>query len=437
MIIFKKEEYPTKEDKIKYLRNCRNISQIELAKGMKCGLSSVQRSETEGRKYTEEEIKNGLKLFGLEGLPLDDKEAFSFKNKLYVFRNSVRDEYFDKAEKLRKELSVIIYAPFYPDLTVLFNSFESRYLLKKEKTSEARKILIPHIRSIKERSKEAQYHYYHMLGDFHRVKGRYKKALKYLHMANDIETDEFEKESVLSYNLALCYSEFGKYVVALDILERAYHQFNHKESNVLTMIFYNELGLNYMRLGHIVQAKEFFHKTYDMAIALKHKILIGFSLDNLGCVYFRAGEHKKAIDYFNKANKQVDEGSTVHLETLYYKALSQMKVEGANYKATIERGLLLAKDGSLYHILFNSLLYYSDINKQESMDYIEHITIPSLLAKYKFSKVFDYYTALEEAYAKKSDASKGARKDYIKSLQISKKAFEIYVIMTNGKENFK
>ena len=437
VVKFNIEKELTKEEKMKLLRSLRGTSQPELAGGMERSIATFIRSETGKRKFKAEELKKGLKYLGLEGLPLDDEEALEFKHKLYDFRDKIRNEHHDEVQNLRIHLSCITFAKsFEPDLYMLFLIFEAFYLLRLGKIEEVRKTLVPYVRSVKKNSNEVQYHFYHLLGVLHRMRMNFKKSRRYFLLAEEKKTDDFESDPLLGLNLAVFYGESGKYTVAVAKLERMYHLFNHDTPNVQTMLLYNELGMNYVRLGHTEQAKELFHKISGIAKVLKNEDFSRYCLGNLGVAHFIAKEYEDAIYYLNQAVEQSNEISYNYFECLYYKTLCLMHMENPDYRTELKNGLANAKGNEYFSIMFNALYHLTTIDKQTSMDYIEHTAIPKMLELYQYSKTFDFFTALSNAYAKRSKAG-GSKKDYIKSLEIGMKAFEIYVLLTSGKEDLK
>jgi len=422
----------TIEQKITALRVARGVTQKALAEAMNCGISSVQRAESGERKYTEKELELGLKFLDMVGMPLTDKELTSFKGKIYVFRDRIRDELLEEARKLQQELSVIVHAEFEHDLIMLYRAIEARLMIKERKLDVARTILEPLLDWVEKVTNEALYHLYHSLGSLCIHEGNQDKALDYLLLADAMEADGFEKEPTQSYNLAACYNHFGKYAVAVGMFERIYDWFNNDKSSIPMLILNNNLGLGYLRTGHVKEAKEYFNKTLDRAKSLNSTRFIGYSLHNLGCVHLKLGEHKKAIDFFEEASKQFSEGDNNYLENLYFKALCQIEMKSPMREMTINRGLSLANGNSHYELLFNSLshlLTISEKSEMASMDYIEHTTIPYILEKYEYYRVFDYFAALEKAYARK-----GNKSDIMKSLEIKAKAYDVHIKMTNGRE---
>ncbi|MCL2620131.1 MAG: tetratricopeptide repeat protein [Defluviitaleaceae bacterium] len=302
-------------------------------------------------------------------------------------------------------------------------------MLKERKFVLAREALDSLKPSIETSSKEVQYHFRHSLGILLINEGKSEEGLYSLVLADDLEAQGFDKEPILSYNLAISLSRLGKYAASAGVLERAYREFSQDKMDVTSMMVDSNLGLNYLRLGHFELAKMFFEKSLARANYLNHTRYIGNTLHNLGCLYLKTRKHDKAIEYFNKASGCFKRGSDSYLEVLYFKSLCYIELKNTMREASVSRGRSLSKDNDHYSLLFESLSHLMYTKKDESLDYIENQTIPYLLGKHQYFKLFDYYLALENAYAKK-----GTKDGKIQSLEIKAKAFDIHKIMTSGRE---
>ena len=418
------------EEKIKIIRTAKGVSQIRLAEALNCSDATVSRAEKGQGKYTDKQVRAAREFLGIEKVPLFDEEIASFKERLYVWRDLIKDEHMEEARKLHQDLGDITYLTFETDLIILYRILEVRMLLrersKKERLDEAGEKLELIKPLIEEASKESQYYFYYTMGSLHFLKGNYEEALLSYTLADSIENKDFEKEAGLLYNLAICHAKFGKYVLVIGLLERMRCTLAHDRKSVLSMYIDNTLGANYGRIGHLEQARELYDKALAKARSINHKLLIGILLHNHGFTCFEMTDFKEAIRYFDEAFEYLEEGSDGYFMNLYSKLRCLIAMRSSACKEELIRASLLAQGNQHYTLLFDSLSHMRTLREKASLEYIENITVPYLLDKYEYHKALDYCKVLEITYKK--------LKRRMKSLEMKALAFDIYIKMTSGRE---
>lgn len=423
----------TIEEKIKYFRELNNITQHAFAEGIKKGLSTIIRTEKGERIYKDEEIKAAREYLGIETLPMLDNEIVGYKERIYVWADLIKNERLDEARKLRHELVNVNQIPYDTDLIMLYKMVDVRLFLKERSFDEARDNLEWARPLLADASGENQYHFYYSESLLHMYEKNLKEALQSCLSADKIKMEGFEKEASLYYNLAICYSDCGKYVLAIGLLERIYNEFSYDRTSVPRMILDSNLGLNYMRLGHIEQAREFFDKAYKRAEGMGHKTFMGFITHNQGCACWRLKEFKRAIGYFDKADESFEEGNRYYFENQYFKILCLINLSDSEGEKMLNQAISLAeaKDDKHYLMLFNSISHLITIeekdSEKDSIEYIEKVVIPYLLDKYEYFRVFTYFDALAKVYTKK--------RSRMKYLENEKWASDVRKMMTGGKES--
>ena len=393
----------TIEEKVKILRKIRKVDQKELAEIIGRETNTIYRAEKGERLYTEEELVLIKGHFGIpEAAPLTDMELAIYKERLYVWRERIREELLDEARKLRTKLDAITELPFEQNLTMLYKAIGVRLLLKDDDIEEAGKHIEFLEANLEGATKEIQYHFLYAKGLYGLYTRNFKDALNSFSKALNLEINEleFEKEDALHYNIAFCHSKLGMYFVATTSYLKIYNKFNHDRVNTTGMLVENALALDFMRLGHVDKAEELFNKVLMKARILESKTHIGHALQNLGCVYFssKKRDYKKAILHINQALVYRKKGSALHLECLYYKIRCLIALKNPEYIQILAEAKLLSESNMYYSILFTSLSHLASLKEDESKEYIENTTIPFLLDNHEYFKILDYCEILEKCY---------------------------------------
>jgi len=117
-----------------------------------------------------------------------------------------------------------------------------------------------------------------------------------------------------------------------------------------------------------------------------------------------SGYTPSAHGYLNDAMKYVDKESEQYLEILYQKARCYITDGGFTVcEELLEEGKQLSKGNKHYAILFESLRHLTTLKKDESIEYLETVTLPHLLNEIpKYAAALEYYKLLQKHYEQKS-----------------------------------
>ena len=117
-----------------------------------------------------------------------------------------------------------------------------------------------------------------------------KKMKEAVKLLEEILMDD-PTNSIVLYNLGMCYSELGYYDKSIKTLKQSL-KYNPDSSNTLTA-----LGYSYILAGNDEKAEEYLKK----AVELDPNNI--YALQNLGGFYAKKEKYKKAIEIFKKAEK--------------------------------------------------------------------------------------------------------------------------------------
>jgi len=430
----------TIEEKIKQIRFFQDITQNALAEALGCSDATISRIE-DGKtdyRYTDKQIKDARKLFGLENAPLLDDEIAPFKERIYLWVDQIKDGYFTQAQKTQEELSIITQLPFEQDLIILYKLVQVRLLVKEGKKAEANENLSYAEPLLEKSTVENKYHFYCSMGLLRTNEGNFEEGLSFLTKANDLEVVGFKKEPSLNFNLALCEAKFGRYYLAIILMEQVYHVFNVERASVAMMLFNNNLAINYTKIGYFKRANELLAKTLSVARSIGDKTFIGYALHNHGYLYLKRRSYKEAIEYFNQAFEYFTEGNNrAYLENSYYKIRSLISNKDSASKTALTHAKSVARDNEHFVQLFNALTHLTTLKADDSLEYIENTTIPYLLSRYDYAEAMDYYEVLEKEYERRSNLKTQSKTQMLamemKALKMKASAGDIHKIMRSGR----
>ena len=395
----------TTNDKIRLIRESMDITQSAIAQILENSVPTVSRLDNNTSEYTTKQLKAVRKSLGIENVPLHENEYSPFKDQLYSLNALIKEDRFDEARKKCDELSVITHLSFEPDLIMLYKMFEAKMFLGVKDIDSARNILESYQHLLDTTTTENKYRYYYNMGMLNSRCENFDEALKFYLMAQTLESDDFDAEPYLYYNIAICDAFFGRYVLAVCSYEQIYQLFSNDKASVSGMHFDNNLGLNYMKIGQLEQAKFLFDRGLARARGLGNKTFIAYITHNHGCVCFKAKKFQEAIDYFDQASEQFEKGSIPYFENLYYKILCLIATKNPLAKMELSGAKTISQGNEYYSILFDGLTYLP-LKAGVDVEHIMKMIIPKLLGKFDYCKVLDYYELFEDFYGRKSRTSK-------------------------------
>jgi len=426
-----KNRYPqTIGEKLRYIRKAQEYSLEVLGFEIGYEPSMIGHIERGEAKYNAEKLEMAKEFLGVSGMPLTDIERQGFRNKLYLWRDLIKDHKFDEAKKMQKELSPITILDFDIELNLLYDLFYCRLLMKEGNFDKAREILANIEFPVDEIDGDCLYNFHYTKGVLLFCDGQYKEALEFYNEAmKKLAMNDTVEQKKLNFNTALCYFELGYSFRSIVLLENLYS--SDDKSNINLSIG-NTLAICWIRLGFLKKATEILSKCYLVALDNKDDDeLIGILLHNHGCLYRKAKDWNLSIEYFDKAFPHFEVGSLTYLENLYQKICSL--IESKNYSSCTElisegKKLSAKVNNEKYSILFETLKHRINLSNNKSCDYVKTVTVPYLLEISDNYRASEYVELLRDRYAR---VRAGNAK---KSLLMSELARKIYIEMLEGGE---
>jgi len=397
----------TPSQKVKMLREASNYKLQEFADAIKCSKSKISKIEAGEWEYSEDDIEMVKKLFGIEGAPFTEKEVRVFRERLYGWKNLIRNGAIDEARRNQKKLEVIAKVPFEPELSMLYRLFEIKLLLKESKDELVEKMLLTIETDIECSTNENRHHFYYLMGSIYYRRSDFKSALSFYLKSAELEVYTFQKDIGLHFNIATCYGKLGKYSLAISTIEKVYYEFDYNKTGAARAYIDSILGANYLKIGQATRAKQILEPAISEAIGANHKLFTFFAIHNYGSAFLEAKEYKEAIEEFDRAFEYCDEGDRYYLENTYCKIrclIGEKKYSKA--RTLIVEAMTLAEGNEFYLIAFESLSHLMTIKKDESIEFIEKKTIPYFIEKYDYYRVMEYCELLEGIFKKRDKGYK-------------------------------
>ncbi|MCL2752818.1 MAG: tetratricopeptide repeat protein [Defluviitaleaceae bacterium] len=405
-------------EKTMLIRKSIGITQSDLAAGALLPEKRVTRVENGKDYYKEDEIKPVKEFLGIAGMPLTVFECETFKGRLYIWRDVMRERNIKKAKEMQVGLqNVVRLDPCDNDLPILYRLFEVSLLVAENKMDVAKEKL-DFLESIFGRMNTEHLYsynfqkgfYYATKDDFENALIYYRKALNIRKNTKDILPDDEER---LYYSLAVCYTEIEQPSRAIAFLgEMPKSIFGNKET-ALSLGVDILKAINLYKIGLPDEAEYILNNCFSHATSAEDEFYIGLSLHNLGRVHRYSKNWEKAIEYFGKALNHFEENTYLHAWALYYKIRCMMETTKLN---DLERELIkIAKsleNNDNYTIFLETLRYSIYLNRSMSrynptaVDYIENVAIPYFIKDNSRLEALDCYSLLERLFIKNRQQKK-------------------------------
>ena len=415
--------------KIKEVYEQRGLSQEDIAKHLKCDIETIKLIENKDGVYSREQLEVLREYLDIEAVVLDRHERNQYTGNLSMWRDFINQGKLDDAIRVHESfgLAEITYMPFDEELIMLYKMFEVKFLMMQLNLDLAEDILEQIKPNIKNTYSEIRYHYHCNMGSLYIFHKNYPKALESFIAAYDVGFDDKGKyKHMIHYNLGMCYSYLGMSLRAIVHYERTDNMFKREAADFFPLLIDNGLAVDYAIIGEMNLAKKRLAECVKRAQALSNKIYSCAAMRNLGWICFKEKDFDRALDYFAKADKFISEGEDAYFENLYFKNLCRivMKSPLAEDELANAKKVLQEQGNDYYQMLFTSLSHLLTLKDELSIKYIENTTIPRLIERYEYYKVFDYYELLENLFE--------ANGEKIKALEIKVASSNLYKKMTQG-----
>ena len=397
----------TPSQKIKKLRESRKYTQEALAAALNCSKSKISKAEAGELEYSKEDIRVLKKFFEIEDAPFTVEEELVFRQRLYKWNGLIRNGFIEEARRNQESFSVVTIIPCTPALSMLYRMFEVRLVLKGRNPELAEKMMSEFEHDLGDANQEIMLHYFYNKGSVYFFKRDFNNALKYYIKARELEAYALERDIGLYFNIALCYSELGKYALAISTIERNYAALDYSNVSIVFPYINSILALNYMRIGQVALAKQLLEKSLAEAISLENKLFICIAKHYYARACMVAQDYDTALDYFDQFFECHEERDVYYFENMYFKIRCLIAAQKKSIaKPLLHKALPLAERNEFYTLAFESLLHMLSINNDSSIEFIGQKTIPYLVEKYDYYKALDYCELLVAVYEKRSKGYK-------------------------------
>jgi len=428
-----KQDRPTIGEIIKDLRTYRKMTQEDLAQATFSNKSTICQIERGNSKCSDNLLRMIKTALDVKILPLFEAERSEFRDMLYKWYNAISARDWDTAKELQEKLSVIKLLPDDKEFNRLYSVFECRLLLGLNELDAAKRLLAKFETELDELSDIQLYHHYYNQGTYNsRVKNNQAALNNYL-KANALIRHDFGKNTLLYYNIAICYERLGNVALAATYLEVACELYPITQNNAPEFSLYNSLGMCYISTGHLQRAKMTLDKAHTIALSEYKtisndysKVRMGMVLSNYGYLFRMAKKWNSAIEYLDKALDILDKNNVYYLKTLYQKALVLI-AEGDTLSCheLLEEGVKLSKDSAIQSAEFKALELLVNLN-DDSARYIETEILPFLIKNNCFYTSLDFAMVLRDFLKGKEQSNK------IRTLEISDIICTILMQMSEG-----
>ena len=422
--------------RLKRLREARGASQEDVAGVLGCSVEELYRIEKSFVQCSCEKISAVKEFFGIDGMPLLDEEADTFRERLYLWRDYIKNRQLNEAAELQEIISPITDFPLEPNLSMLYNMFEVILLMVEGKLDIAEERLKAHgkyLVDMEDADIENSFHYYRNIGSLRLFQGRREEALEsYLKALAFGETkDELLKDDgALFYNIASCYSNLHLPHHAIAFLQKI-KWFEDDRTKKFKLQLDNIMAVNYLRLNMTKEAKDLLDSCMARAKAAHDKASIAIVLHNFGVLNWTSESWEEAINYFDKVFSYCREWDGLYLETLYHKLMCLIRMsEHRSVELLIEQAKDSYEGDAKYSLLFESLNCVMILNRETTVhaskaaDYLETVAIPRLTEIYEYSKAIDLYKILCEHHQKAGNLNW--------PMKISEVIMNVYIKMLYG-----
>jgi len=400
-------------EKIYKLRKHNRVPQLVLAEIMRVRPDRIVRVERGEAEYSEAHINAAKAHFDIVDLPLTEQECITFRERLYHWRNLLRQKKMDEAEVIHKEIAKIDnLEPCDSYLVTLGKMMNVRHLLVEGKLVSAEKILNDYQDLLPEMNTECVYHYYFNKGILGILHNNFADGLdfylKAYYLLEDNENILPENDTGLYYNIAVCYSNFEiPYRAIFFLFKTRDAQLENREMNY----FWDTdrlLALNYIKMNQLKDAERLLHKCLLKAESLKDDTFVGFILFCFGLMSKRAENWTIAVDYFSNALRCLPVGTDNYNASVFHKIFCTIHTNSfAKSAQLLDQTKPICNASEIWAVYFKALGYYlkisnnlSSYHNDEAIEYIQNIAIPFFIKEHDYFIAIDFYSLLERHYEK-------------------------------------
>ena len=402
-------------EKIKLLRKAHDMNQHALALEMYVDVKKIVQVENGRGKYTDIQVNFAKKQFGIVGMPLTSFECATYKERLYIFLELVKDERNNEARKMCQEMADIVnLEPCDDYLPMLFRVFEVKLLLLENDIATAEEKLDYLQGRLDKMNAEHLYYYYCNRGAISYQCGQYdevEKIIAFYSKAFELAKDnkDFVPKDDNGYlHIAACCTYLYYPVRALLYLNKireVYSSNNFRHELRMNSLF----ALNYIFINELGEAQKLLENCYVRAKSASDDVYTSYIEYCFGLLNMEAGRYEAAIKWFNLAMDFFEKGSGHYLRALYKTVRCQVEIKKfSKANELLEQTRPLYCNDKTFSPLFEALRHFAIVRSRltlyndHSIQYIEEKAIPHFEKTNEYYDAIDYYRLLESYYETKS-----------------------------------
>jgi tetratricopeptide (TPR) repeat protein len=380
------------------------VGMPQKAIAMEMGVEAAYISQLENghRKITPEVLMKIKKALDISDVPLTDEEITVFEKQLHDWDVLLIDNDVDEAKRIQPDLARCAELSLEPRLQTAYTLISIGFYLKTGDMATADEIISSLSDRQHEFTAEQSFRYFFAKGICELHKKSYKSAIESLLNVEKLNRQLNIAGSGLYYNLAIAYSAIDysqKAEEYIAIARKKADETNYKEMDVymdsITAMCYSNYG-KYEKALDLLQSCLRREKMKIGAIDT-----VGRLYHNIGCVYLKKEDWCNAVINFDNAFQYLERNGLSYINNLYHKARTLFEQGYENDGlALIDEGLMLSESNELYNTMLTALKLSIDLDNKENMMYIEEQAIPGLLAAGMHLAVLDYCGKLKRHFEK-------------------------------------
>jgi len=405
-------------ERVLLLRKNKGVSQLELAEIIRARQEKIVSVEKGNDEYTEVQLNAIREHFNIAGMPITGRECVAFRERLYLWRDLIRNRSTDIVKEMHREMANISnIEPYAHDLIMLYKMIEIQLYLVNNDIATAEKLFNAIANSLDDMNDECMYHYYNIKGYLSCINERHEEGLMFYLKA--LEIKELYGNAIpaddarLPYNISTCYTLFDIPYKAISYAQMACEM--HIEARVVNFDLHinHMMALNYIKVNQLQEAEKLLDKILLKAESIKDDFHISRILFGYGLMHKKTENVPLAIEYFDKALKYAHDNRDNYNSACYQKIHCIIQTRAfSKAEQALEQAKKKCGQDVVWTTYFEALSCYLSISRRmttpndKASEYIETVAIPHFHKSYDYILSLDYYELLEQHYEKSRRAKK-------------------------------
>ena len=416
-------------EKIRKLRRHRRVSIVEFAKEIGIRKETISRVENGKDKLSTKQKKAIKAYFDIEGMPLSDSECKVNNARHNRWRALLRAGRMEEAKAIWEErASIVNLEPCDPDAVTQYKLLEAQMFAVEGKYDIAEEKLALLQTRLDVMSFEHLYYYNFLKGYLLLCHERHKDALEFLHMAHGLANHvNLLPVDVgrLYFDLALCYTRLGIPYRAIHFCLKCKLSYVDDVLRNYGLSIDSMLVRNYIKVNELDEAEKLLKTCHIKAESAGNSPYLGYIMLCYGLMHVKTESWTSALECLEQAIEDVEKGTAHYYSVCYYKIYCIIGARMfSNARRELEKVKAICGADKVWAIYFESLGHHITISSRmsrlnnESIDYIQTVTIPHLMETHDYFIAIDYCKLLKQHYKQSRSIEK--------SFQMSEQIANIY-----------